>query len=182
MIQAELVKGNLLYHPVHGLCRIDQVIQESTAGKKNTSYALVPKISQKMKTRFIIPNTDIKVSGFHSLVSVKEADEILAYLKAGKSDAIPAGVAIETVAAFAQPNQTWSLAKTILSFPADKVQGRDQRKRQVLEQSIKGLIGELALVFAITLKEAADKILKSLGNPAKINPVVLTAVTRAGSD
>ena len=182
MPQESLAKGNLLYHPVHGLCRIDQVIHDNQSGKKTMSYSLVPKVIQKMKTRFIIQNTDIKVSGFHSLVSVKEADKILDYLKAGDSDAIPSGVALEAVAAYSQPNETWSLAKTILSFPADKVQGRDQRKRQVLEQSVKGLIGELALVFEITLKETADKIQKSLGNPAKINPVVLTAITRAGSD
>ena len=63
-----------------------------------------------------------------------------------------------------------------MSFSYDNPQAKDQKKRQILEHSVKGLIGELASVFKITLKETAAKVQKSLGNASKINPAVLVAL------
>ena len=52
----------------------------------------------------------------------------------------------------------------------------------MLERSAKGLVGELAFVFKSTLKEAATKVQKSLGNTSKINPLVLVALAHASED
>jgi hypothetical protein len=49
----------------------------------------------------------------------------------------------------------------------------------MLEQSIKGLVGEFAFVFKVTLKEAAAKIEKSLGKLTKTVPLLQTVLTDA---
>jgi len=93
----------------------------------------------------------------------------LSYLKDGKSGTT-------------QTDPAWVLAHNILSFSADKLKTRDQRKRQLLEHSIKGLVGELSCVFKTHAKGAADKLRKSLGSNSKINPLVLTAFENAVED
>lgn len=158
---------------------MDETIRQ---GKEVLSYALVPKVSNKMKIRFVITGAGMGTSGFHTLVSVKEANEILEYLKAGDSAAIPADVAPQAASSVAQSRQTWEQAQVILSFSDDKSEAKDQRKRQLLERSVKGLVGELASVFKITLKEAIAKVQKSLGNASKVNPLVLMALANAGED
>ena len=81
-----------------------------------------------------------------------------------------------------QDQQTWALAKNILFFSCEKFPAREQRKRQMLEYSAKGLIGELACVFKITLKEAAGMIQKSLGELSERNLSLTIALARAAED
>lgn len=161
--------GDVLYHPVHGMCRIERLIPPSRTEKRSLSYSLVPKVTRGMKVRFVIAAEQMDASGFHGLVSVKEANQILDYLKAGDSTA-------------AQTHQTWMLAQNILAFSAEKFPAQEQRKRQILDYSAKGLIGELSCVFNISLKEAADRIQKSLGKASKTNLSVTAALTRASED
>lgn len=162
----ELVRQDLLFHPVHGLCRVDRVTRQSRPGGTVPCYSLVPKTMSKMKVRFIIAAPEMEVSGFHKVISTKEANKILDYLKAGDSGAD-------------QTDQTWTLARNILSFAKDKLKTRDQRKRQLLEHSIKGLVGELACVFHLSLNEAASRIEKNLTRISKKNPLVIAALGRA---
>jgi RNA polymerase-interacting CarD/CdnL/TRCF family regulator len=171
MIQEKIASGDLLYHAVHGLCRMDRMIKQSQSGKTVLCYSLVPKITNKMKMRFIIGAEDIQISGFHELVTLKEANRILEYLKMGDQNGHSAG-----------KNETWSLAQTILVIAQEKAQGKDQRKRQTLDRSVRGLLGELAFVFKITLKETAARIQKSLGSVSKINPLVIAALANAVED
>ncbi len=163
-------QGDLLYHPVHGLCRVDEIDKESQSGTEVLRYSLVPKVANKMKVRFVISGADMKASGFHSLISTKEANEILGFLEAGN------------IAAKAPENQAWDLAKSLLTFSRENMEVRDQRKRQALERSAKGLVRELAFVFNLPLKEAAAKVRRSLGSTPKINPTVLLALVNAGED
>lgn len=163
----KIVEGDLLYHTIHGLCRMERVIQENRSGKEILCYTLVPKVKQRMKLRFVIPLDEVEASGFHTLVSIKEANGILDYLKAGDGTA-------------AQTNQTWILAQNLLSFSSEQINARDQRKRQILEHSARGLVGELAYVLKITLSETVDLVRKSLGKISRINPPVLTALAHAG--
>ena len=178
----KIAEGDLLYHPVHGLCRMNRIIKQNRSGKDVRCYSLVPKIISKMKERFIIAVTGIETSGFHRLISLKEANDILAYLKTGKSTAAPARVAPKAGSSFFEQNQTWSLAQAVLTFSRDEFAPKDQRKRQMLERSVKGLVGELAFVFKMTLKETVTKLLKSLENTSKINPSVRVAFVNAGED
>ena len=168
----KIVQGDLLYHSVHGLCRVKEIIEQGQSNKKALYYSLVPKLNTQMKVRFVIAVDDIEISGFHLLVSLKEANEILEYLKTDEAD--PSD--------FDQDNQTWALAKSILSFSHDKSEARDQRKRQILERSANGLVRELAFVLEIPVKESAAKVRKSLQRTSKINPLVLTALEHAGED
>lgn len=171
MKKEKIVNGDLLFHPVHGLCRVERVTQPGP------SYSLVPKIATKMKSRFVISAADMEVSGFHNLVSPKEANKILHYLKAGNGKDRPGSDTTTSPQVHA-----WDLAHGLLTFAHDKFEAKDQRKRQALERSAKGLVGELACVFKLTLKKTADRIQKNLGRGPRINPSVLSALTLAGED
>jgi RNA polymerase-interacting CarD/CdnL/TRCF family regulator len=167
MTSKKVVENDLLFHPAHGLCRVDKVIEQSRSGKKLLSYSLVPKTMNKMKVRFVVTAKDAESSGFHRVISAGEAGRLLDYLKAGDDSVIQTGPA-------------WVLARNILSFAADnKLKARDQRKRQLLERSIKGLVGELACALKISLKETASCIEKSLTKMSKIDSLVLAALGRA---
>ncbi|OGW79256.1 MAG: hypothetical protein A3G33_00200 [Omnitrophica bacterium RIFCSPLOWO2_12_FULL_44_17] len=182
MIQEEIVKGDLLYHAVHGVCRVDEVSKEKESGKQVLRYSLVPKVANQMKARFIITAVDMEASGFHEPVSLKEANKILNYLKVEHKTVTPPVVTSKAVAPVAWQNRAWGMAQAILTFSHEKFEAQDQRKRQSLERSAKGLVGELAFVFKSTLKETAARVQKSLGNTSKINPLVLVALTHAGED
>ena len=76
-MQQEIVSGSLLYHEVHGLCRVDQLVKQTQAGKEVLCYSLLPKVANKMKVRFVISSTDIETSGFHSLIASGTTPKLL---------------------------------------------------------------------------------------------------------
>lgn len=176
MKKEKIENGHLLYHPIHGLCRVERVTRPTPPNPGGLSYSLVPKVATKMKARFVISAADLEVSGFHGLVSPKEANKILNYLKAGNGKDLP-----ETNSQEDLQNKAWGMARTLQTFAYDKFEAKDQRKRQALERSAKGLVGELSCVFKTSLKKTADKVLKNLGT-SRINPLVLSAVALAGED
>lgn len=171
MKKEKIVNGDLLYHSTHGLCRVERVTHPGP------SYSLVPKIAVKMKSRFVISATDMEVSGFHRLISPREANKILRYLKVGngKKHSKPSVSSNPQVHA-------WGLAQGLLGFAYDKFEAKDQKKRQALERSVRGLVGELSCVFKLTPKKTVGKIQKNLGRTSRINPSVLSALTLAGED
>jgi hypothetical protein len=177
MKKEKIVNGDLLFHSVHGLCRVERVTPPSSSDRGGPSYSLVPKIAAKMKSRFVISASDMEVSGFHGLVSPKEANKILRYLKVGNGKS-----RTESDASSTPQVHAWDLAQGLLTFAHDKFEAKDQRKRQALERSAKGLVGELACVFKLTLKKTSDRIQKNLGRGSRINPSVLSALTLAGED
>lgn len=177
MKKEKISNGDLLYHPIHGLCRVERVNQPSRADQRELSYSLVPKVATRMKSRFVISAKDLEISGFHGLVSPKEANKILNYLKAGNGKRRS-----ETDLSSNPQSETWGLARSLQTFAHDKFEAKDQRKRQALERSAKGLVGELSCVFKLTLKEAADRVRKNLGHTSRINPSVLSALTLAGEN
>ncbi|MFA5167679.1 MAG: hypothetical protein WC530_04025 [Candidatus Omnitrophota bacterium] len=177
MKKEKIANGDLLYHPIHGLCRVERVTPPGPYDQGGPSYSLVPKIAPKMKSRFVISAVDLGISGFHGLVSPREAKKILHYLKAGNGKGHP-----ETNSSSNLQDQAWGLARALQTFAYDKFEAKDQRKRQALERSAKGLVGELSCVFKLTLKKTADRVLKNLGHASRINPSVLSALTLAGED
>ncbi|HNX68260.1 MAG TPA: hypothetical protein PLL75_01190 [Candidatus Omnitrophota bacterium] len=168
MKSSKIVEGDLLFHAAHGLCRVERLIGRDRAGK-TPGYSIVPRTMSRMKVRFLVPASDLEVSGFHRIVSRKAANKILDYLKSGRTDT-------------EETDQAWVLARNILSFSADKLKTRDQRKRQLLEHSVRGLVGELACSFKITLREAVSKVEKSLMKMSKSDPLVFAALERAVED
>lgn len=176
-----IAQGDLLYHSVHGLCRVDGLIREK-AGKKVQSYSLVPKTVSKMKIRFLIPAENLDASGFRSLVSTAEANDILKYLRGGESSAVPTRFKSNAGFMAEAGNEIWVAANLILTFCRETLEIRDQRKRQALERSTKGLIGELAIVLKISLKDASGMVRQSLKENSRIHPQVLTALENASDD
>ena len=164
----EIAQGNLLFHAVHGVCRVDEVGREGPPNRKVSSYSLVPKHANRMKVRFVIPAAEMELSGFHAPVSPKEAREILAYLETGD------------LSAECEEDRAWELAKALLASSRDDLGMKDARKRQMIERSARGLVGELAFVLKMTLKEAAGGVRKCLGDPSQVSPTVLTALLHAG--
>lgn len=168
MVRKAIAEGDLLFHAVHGVCRVDEVSTEGRAGREVLSYSLVPNDANKMKVRFVVPETEMKISGFHAPVSPKEAHEILEYLKTG-----------DLTADCDEEDQAWVLAKAILTSSQEGLGIKDARKRQMLERSAKGLVGELALVLKMTSKETVASIKKSLRNPPHVSSTLFAALTHA---
>ncbi len=166
MIQKKLTRQDLLFHPVHGLCRIDEITKQDRAGTGVLCYSLVPKVKTPMQVRFVIAAPDMEASGFHKVISAKTAHKILRYLKTG--DNLPHTT-----------DQTWALAQNIRSFSKDKMKMKDQRKRQRLEVSVKGLVAELAWTFKTPLKATAQRIQKNMDSNSRRNPLVLAAFSHA---
>ncbi len=167
MATKQIAQGDLLFHAVHGVCRVDEIDRESSTSREVLSYALVPNNLNRMKVRFVVPLAEMKPSGFHTLISPKEAQGILDSLKDG--DFTPNG----------EEPQAGELAKVIFTSSREDLGMKDARKRQVLERSARGLVGELAFVLKMTLKEMTTSVKKSLGDPSRISPALLAALTHA---
>lgn len=171
--------GELLYHSVHGLCRVNEIVRKKEANKEVLYYSLVPKLSSKMKHRFIIAAGDLAGSGFHPPVSLQEANKILDYLKTTYITIDPADMDPKSEHSFAEDNTTWALAKSVLACSRNEAHAKEQKKRQMLQRAAMGLVREFAFVFGIPIDEAAAKIRKNLEQTSKINPIVAAALENA---
>jgi RNA polymerase-interacting CarD/CdnL/TRCF family regulator len=171
-----IVKDDVLYHAVHGLCRVDKVSGKPT-DEKGGSFSLVPVRNNTMQSRFTIAAADIEESGFHPVVSLTEAQNILKYLSTGDDAKVPQCYAAKAGSSLTYQNKTWGLAQAIVTYEKSEIKSR--MKREVLERSAKGLVRELAIVFHTTVKESAAKVQKSLAKKSTIHPLVLEALEQA---
>ncbi len=172
----EILEGSLLYHPVYGLCRVERLIRQERGDKQVLSYLLVPRKDNSMKTRITVAAAGIEESGFHKPVSLKEANEILAYLTTGDATDAPPPAVPKTGYSGASYDRTWDLARAVFSY--ENTEAKNRIKRPVLERSIKGLVGEFAFVFDITLKKSAEKVQRSLGKKLKTDSLVLDLLSQ----
>lgn len=171
----EIVAGSLLYHAVHGVCRVQKVVKERRS-EKISQYIIVPNDTPLNKVLFTVAGDSLEVSGFHPLVSLESAKSILEYFKAGEGRAH----ASETFASEDAP--TWALAKEFLNCCRNENAAKDQRRRQTLERSVRGLTRELAFVFKISLADVVAQVRKNLERTAKINPVMLNCLAQVVED
>ena len=77
MKNTKWIRGEFLFHSVHGLCRVDRITETERGGKRVPCYSLVPKVMNRMKVRFVVAAPDMEASGFHRVVSAREAKKIL---------------------------------------------------------------------------------------------------------
>ncbi len=180
MAQETISKGSLLYHAAYGLCRVDKLMEQNRAGEEVLCYSMVPKKENNMKTRITFPAGDIKNSGFHSPVSLREANEILEYLAKSELTKAALSATSKTSSSAAHHDQIWDFAQIVFSY--EKTNTKDRVKRQVLENSIKGLVGELAFAFNVTPKKAAEKVQKSMGKKLKTDSLVLDILEETGEE
>ena len=172
----EITRGDLLYHAVHGVCRVQEIVKQVRSDEEVSYCAMVPHRTQTSQVRFLVALEEIDLSGFHELISLEEAEKIVEYFKAGHTSPVEAPVS------FAQDTRTWALAKTLMLCSRDEVVAKDQKRRQFLSRSAKGLIGELAFVFNVPLKKAALMVQSHLARTARINPTVLAALAQISED
>lgn len=166
-MQKQLVRDDLIFHSAYGLCKVSEIIKENRSGEEILCYVIVPKVSSRSSVRFIVPVSTMEISSFHTLISPEEANEIIEYIKKGIDDP-----------SFKETgeNHPWNLAKELLYLSGSKADIKDQKKRQTVKRSVKGLVEELALVSKTTFEEMAVKIQKYLGNISTINTIILQAL------
>ncbi|MFA6601195.1 MAG: hypothetical protein WC352_09545 [Candidatus Omnitrophota bacterium] len=166
-MRAPIAKDDLLFHFVHGLCRVAQVFPADR--KAELSYSLLPVAVSQAKVRFLIPQSSMEESGFGKLITAREARDILDFFKTGtKKDS--------------QCNQAWMQASLIRSEARSREPIKDARKRQRLEHSVRGLAGAMALVLKVSPSRALGQIRKNLGAVARINPLVLTVLENSDTE
>ena len=176
----DFVAGDLLYHAIHGLCRVSETSKSADKdGKETVNYTLVPHIAKSGNQRFGFGAHDLQISGFHTLITKEEAQAILDFFRKGRIVDLAEQVKLKTAPNFSADVQTWALAQTLLSCAHDNVAAKDLRRRRTLERAAKGLICEIAHVFQIPTREAADQVRKSLECTHKIDPLVLAAINNA---
>lgn len=181
MIQnSAFVEGDLLYHSIHGLCRLDKVSSRNDAGKNGRFYSLIPHTFKRGNLRFNFSAEDMESTGFHALVTVTEAYAILLYFKKGLMELPPD--APKLARSFSDDNQTWALARFLLSCALDQFEAKDQRKRQALKRAARGLILELSHVLQLPLTETIFQVRKNLESTNKLHPLVLAALNDAGQE
>lgn len=161
-VKEKISKADLLFHSVHGLCRVAAVTCPPRTPEE--TYTLVPVAMTHARVRFTVPRNSLESSGFNKLISPKEAHAILEYFKTGRKRESASGSA-------------WLLAMTIWTESCSKESVKDVRKRQRLERSVNGLAEELAFVLKTTAFDIAERMQKNLAALMTINPLVLSALT-----
>lgn len=165
--KAKLAKDDLLFHATHGLCRVTAVT--ASGDSKEISYFLFPVSANRGKVRFIIPLSSFEESGFNKLISTKEANAILDYFKTGTKKE-------------SQSGQAWTQAVLVWSESSSGDRLKDKKRRQMLEEAIKSISAELAFALNQPAKETAQQILKNLGAPSKVNPLVTAVLSNVEND
>ncbi|OGW82131.1 MAG: hypothetical protein A2Z83_07800 [Omnitrophica bacterium GWA2_52_8] len=166
MMKESILKDDLFFHYVHGLCRVGEV---TGAGSAGISYLLLPVTNTKANERFIVPAMSFEDSGFSKPVTVRGAYAILDFIKTGDKKESECG-------------RAWELAALVRTEGKSREPAKDARKRQHLERTVKGLVFELAFVLKTSAGDITARMRKNLGAAAEINPFVLTALTNAGKD
>ncbi len=154
-------KNDLMFHSVHGLCRVAETPVVGGTAEKN--YSFVPVFRSRSKARFTVSSEFIATAGFNKLVSAKEAAEILIYFKTGEKKA-------------SALTEVWELATLLREEAFSKESLRDKRKAQKVNHSAKRLSNELAIVLQSTVRETADNIKENLEAVAKVSPMVCVAL------
>lgn len=165
----DLVKDSLLFHPTHGLCRVSAVLQGPAPDE--IRYELLPMLQHQAKIRYIVPQKMLTESGFHPLMTVRQAKSILEFFKTGKKKKSN------------QSGEAWAMAVVIHTESFNRENMKDSRMRQKLSLSVKALSAELAFILHLSVKEVCDAIRQNLRQQsAAINRGVLTALINAESD
>lgn len=167
MIKSAVKKNDLLFHPVHGLCRVTTITSATQA--EELHYTLLPVVKNKGAIRFVVSQSALENSGFNKFISPKVGHAILDFFKTSKKTG-------------PQNSQAWELALLIDSESSNKESVKDARKRHRLFRAVKGLARELAFVLNKPTKEIAETIQKNLGHNSEINPMVLTALANIDKD
>jgi hypothetical protein len=157
--------GDLLYHSVHGMCRVKQVLKKTG---NSADYALVPQLTNRTNLRYVVPHESLEESGFRKPVSAEEAEQILSYFRTGKRK--------EDLAA---NRITWAMAENMLTCSKETFQCKDQRTKMTLQKNAFGLVREIASVLNLPLRAAVNLIQKNLRGSSRLNPTVVTALEKA---
>jgi len=159
----EILKGDVLFHSAHGLCRVSAVA--SAKEPDGCRYTLQPVTNSNGSISFMIPESALENSGFKKLITDADGKAILNFFRTGSGK---------------KPSQdpAWQSAKLIRDESLNRDAVKDIKRRQQLHRAVKGLVSELAFVLNMTAKDVATRIQKDLSQVDNINPSVLTAFTK----
>ena len=165
IVRKALIKGQLLFHATHGLCRVDKVNLE----EGEIVYVLLPVLQQYAKARFLIPQKTFEHSGFNQLLAVSESQSLLDFFKNGKPKK-------------AKLSPVWEMAVFIMAASRNLENAKDWKMRDQLNKSVKSIVGQLACSLKLNIWEICELIRDKLKEHSAINPGVLEALAKAESD
>lgn len=154
-------KNDLMFHSVHGLCRVAEIPKGGALAENN--YSFVPVFRSRSKARFTVSKEFIDTAGFNKLVSAKEAAELLEYFKTGRKSDSSTG-------------EVWELAVLLREESFSKEPQRDKRKALRVNHAAKRISNELAIVLQSTVREMADQMKQNLEAVSKVSPMAATAL------
>jgi RNA polymerase-interacting CarD/CdnL/TRCF family regulator len=179
MAKAKKMKvGDWLYHPIHGVVRIQRITNEKRDAETVVRYTLIPQVETSMKVQYVISAEEVESSGFHAVISKKEAQKILDYLKEGELAETPRALDFSQKIPLVEQNEPWTLVKILLCCVCAQPDARERRTRQELERAAKGLVQELAFVFKTTTEETILMVREAIETKQEINPVVEHALVQ----
>lgn len=164
VIKKTVRKDDLLFHAVHGLCRVTGVSKRPASNEDD--YALLPVSTNRAKVRFVISESSFESSGFNKLITAKDAHSILDYFRTREKKESRYG-------------RAWQAAVMISSESERRDLVKDNRKQQRLSVSVRNLSSELAFVLNMKVPEITERIRKNLRAVSDIHPQVLHALACA---
>ncbi len=166
-------KGELLFHSVHGLCLVKEIVAGQGMGEEGPCYRIEPKRTYPFQSgqSFFISLNHVADSGFHVPMKAAEAEHILDYLREGVPrpdyEILQAEAGGRHLVHMSTPLE---FATAILTILARKECEYGRQDRQIFKRSAEGLTREIAFALHIPMMEAGIRIRKSLAHTAKIAP------------
>jgi len=165
----EFKKGDQLYHPKHGMCRVTDITNQRGLDKSEMSYCLEPIHPSPGNPRFIISVSNIQEAGFHLPLTTKAMMKILDSIKGKKEAADAANPARDQlICALSKENTPLGFAKVLVKLfcaPEEKVTHGE--KKAVL-RSVEGIVHESAFVLGMSVQKAGRLLLRNLGTATSL--------------
>ena len=170
-------KGQLLFHPSHGVCRIRGIVSRPELAMDGLCYWIEPKKRGRSTVCFFITTSRLPESGFHIPASGKKASEVVDYLKNGEKQKRLMGMErVETLRALAKKNTALDYAKAlhmIIDHPEQEV---NREMRQLFKYYLEGLVRELSFSLELTVSLAAALVKASLQERTKLEEWILKVI------
>jgi len=170
-------KGQLLFHPSHGICRIRGIVRRPELTTDGLCYWIEPKGKGRSTVCFFITRGRLAESGFHIPASEKKASEIVDYLKKGEKQKRLMGIErVETLRALAKKNNALVYARVLHMIIDHQDQKVGREMRQFFKYYFEGLVRELSFSLRLTVSQASTLVKASLQERTKLEEWILKII------